>query len=614
MKRQAHFVKRKAHFVKRNPIFLIRSALFLCLCASVAAPAAADLAKAIDATARITVRTAQGEGKGTGTVFEIGQGYVYLLTCAHVVDGATDVSCEFWQGGHQSQPMAARVVMRSPGELDAAVVAVPESSFAGRLPPVIPVAPRGTQLTPGEMVCSAGCPRGSWTTGWKGHVVSSDASTLQFLPPPAEGRSGSAVLDAQAERIVGLLKARRINEPVVGIATSLEGIYRGLTRQTGEAEPRPIGPEAVNVPYMAGTAYDGPGNLAGGCPGGACPGGSCPPQRRPLLPVPRQPRPQESPYGQAPQPQPGPETGGTIPWPTLPPSASPAPATPAPSSPILPIPPATPQPVPPVIVAPITPACPYADQIAAIRADLDRAVAQLAGTASAADAAAIRLAIAGLEGKAAERGKVDELAGLVAAVQQALDANGRTVGTTREAVGNVQTIVERFRARLDQVEAAAGPESVREHARRIAADLAAGSGAVPWSAVIAALGWTGPPALAAVAGLTIVSRIVSARGRQPAQAAAGPAPPAVTAPAATSATAAAAPIVSPAVVVHDQAPPIAPQVIHDRQYVRVPVDNDQLTALNWALDDHAQRFPGAVGTVEAVRAAAKQFMSGRPRS
>ena len=114
----------------RSKLFLSLIEVLLAMAAGVAAllgaagPARAALSDCIDATCRIT--TDDGS-RGSGCVFEITQGSVYVLTAAHVVGNNQTVQCEFWHDGHQSSPLSGRVVGRSEA-VDAAIVAVPEES------------------------------------------------------------------------------------------------------------------------------------------------------------------------------------------------------------------------------------------------------------------------------------------------------------------------------------------------------------------------------------------------------------------------------------------------------------------------------------------------------
>ena len=235
--------------LRLNPLVyrLLTPAVILPLLLLATGVARASLDDCIDATCRITH---DDGGRGTGCVFERSQGYVYVLTAAHVVGDSRQVRCEFWRDGHPSRPLPAEVVARSPAA-DAAVVALPESLFAGVLPPAIPVAPRGYAIAPGQTLTSVGCANGSWSTGWKGHALGYQGRDLHFVPTPANGRSGSAVFDARGEQIVGLLRARTGNDSE-GIATSVQSLYEvfGAGRQS---EIRNLKSEITQ------------------CPGGTCP-------------------------------------------------------------------------------------------------------------------------------------------------------------------------------------------------------------------------------------------------------------------------------------------------------------------------------------------------------
>ncbi|HUT11795.1 MAG TPA: serine protease [Thermoguttaceae bacterium] len=239
--------------------------MFFVLCCSVAF---ASIDDCIDATCRIT---AGDGGRGTGCAFERSQGYVYVLTCAHVATGDT-VQCEFWRAGHQSTPLPGRVVQRVPA-VDAAIVAVREDAFGGVLPATIPMADRSRVMQTGETVTSVGCAQGAWSTGWKGHVLGygRDDGSLRFTPVPANGRSGSAVFDVEGTMIVGLLRARTVDD-AQGIATSIQQLHAGL------------------------------GSVSSAQSAAQCPGGLCPIPGRLFGGGQQQPQPQQQ-----------------SPWPTLPP-------------------------------------------------------------------------------------------------------------------------------------------------------------------------------------------------------------------------------------------------------------------------------------------------------
>ena len=222
-----------------------------------AGAAHAAIADCLDAVCRITV--ADGSC-GTGCVFEISRDQVYVLTAAHVVGEAASVNCEFWREGHQSRPLAAQVLGRSK-EADAAILAVPVAVFGDALPTAIPLAPRDCQIQPGETLTSAGCAGGAWSTGWKGHALGYDGDDLQFVPPPANGRSGSAVFDARGRQIVGIVRART-GDNSLGIATSIQAVYRAFDVASPAAPPQGRLPAQGGGPRDEEQTQCGPG----GCP------------------------------------------------------------------------------------------------------------------------------------------------------------------------------------------------------------------------------------------------------------------------------------------------------------------------------------------------------------
>ncbi len=223
-----------------------------------APPADGALSDCIDATCRL--RAPDG-GTGTGCVFEVSQGRVFVITNRHVVGDASTMQCVFWRRGHQSMELPGEVLVRSPA-VDVAVVTLPAAAFGRRPPRAVPIAPRATQLVEGQTLTSVGCARGAWATGWKGHVSGYAGENLCFTPPPADGRSGSALFDEQGTRIVGLIWGRDQREGR-GYAVPVQNLYRALNFSETSAggwrhsplptvsfTPAQCGPGGCPAPYL----------------------------------------------------------------------------------------------------------------------------------------------------------------------------------------------------------------------------------------------------------------------------------------------------------------------------------------------------------------------------
>jgi len=428
-------------------IFLVSIALlilYLALCIGSMANASID--DCIDATCRITA----GDGsRGTGCCFERSDGYVYVLTCAHVVGNSPTVQCEFWCAGHVSRPLAGRVVRRSQGA-DAAMVAVPESAFDGVLPKIVPVAPRDYAVRPGETLTSVGCARGTWSTGWKGHALGYSGNDLYFTPTPANGRSGSAIFDAQGRVIVGLLRART-GDDRSGIATSVRALYAAWAGPSGQSEIRNLKSEITQ-----------------------CPGGTCPTEgwRYELLPTPQY-RQYEEGRGEAYN------QGRRDAWPTLPPSTPPA-ATPS---------------------VDLTPIGQKLDRIGDGQEKITELLIEMRSEKTPPPPAP------------AEDPAVEAVAEVKAEVEQTKQQNSQLREAVNALIGDRETLQERFEARLAKVKEELGEDASKvDVARAYVKDLAAeklGSGEVGLTIgklATGALGLSGPLALAIGGGLWLVSR------------------------------------------------------------------------------------------------------------
>jgi hypothetical protein len=260
---------------------------------------------ALDATCRIT---AADGSCGTGCVFEITGGTVYVLTAAHLVSDSPTVQCEFWKLGHQSQPLAGRVTACSRAA-DAAVVSLAEAAFAGVRPAVILLAPRDYVVRPGETLTSVGCASGAWATGWMGHAIGGTGGEargtgeLRFVPAPANGRSGSAIFDAEARQIVGLVRART-GDSAEGIATTVQDIYRAFDAPANSAATLPKGTD----PFSSNDNWDSPRERLAPIVATQCGPGGCParPQtwQNHVLPYRNRHEGEQSPYPTLPAPAP----------------------------------------------------------------------------------------------------------------------------------------------------------------------------------------------------------------------------------------------------------------------------------------------------------------------
>lgn len=204
----------------------------------------AAMTDCIDATCRIT---APDGGVGTGVVYHHDNETVWVLTNAHIATSNT-LNLEFWRDGHQSRKLPGRTVMRNQA-LDTAVVAVDARLFGERLPAAIPIAAASYQAQPGQTVTSVGCASGEWATGWKGHALRYYGSDLWFLPPPAGGRSGSAIFDAEGTKIIGLVRACvEDGSSKWGAATSSQALLPKVFREYKTQYVSVCGPDGCPPP------------------------------------------------------------------------------------------------------------------------------------------------------------------------------------------------------------------------------------------------------------------------------------------------------------------------------------------------------------------------------
>lgn len=276
------------------------------------APASASAATPALFDAACRVSTASGS-VGSGCVFDVNRQWadaVLVLTAAHVLGSEPTAACEFWRAGHQSRKLPAQV-LAADRQIDAAILIVPARAFGGILPAAIPLGTAADNPPAGATIRSVGCASGSWATGFEGRVLQNDSrGNLWFVPPPAGGRSGSALTNAAGDRIVGLLQVRAQDNSHGG-ATNIATLRARLDPQIRTAAAT-FRPHETLVAYLA--AQCGPNQ-------------DCQPfGGRAILPWNASPRRQ--------QPAPAQPAPGAGPWPTMPLQPAPAPA-PVDLSPIL---------------------------------------------------------------------------------------------------------------------------------------------------------------------------------------------------------------------------------------------------------------------------------------
>ena len=182
------------------------------------------LTECIEATCRISVQGASG----TGCVFEKTDSRLHILTAAHVVGNHQTVKCEFWKNGVPQNGIFGTVLIADVHEDVAVVAMVLENTGLEAIRP-ISLAPKNRVLTTGEAISSVGCANGGWGTSWVGHVTGARDREILFRPPPAGGRSGSAVFDSGGTEIIGMITARN-NRSGEGIAVSLLTIHDVVER------------------------------------------------------------------------------------------------------------------------------------------------------------------------------------------------------------------------------------------------------------------------------------------------------------------------------------------------------------------------------------------------
>lgn len=187
---------------------LIAFVVFFGLCTSVFA--------SLEDVVNATVRIQDGQFMGTGTVFNVDDTNIYILTNAHVAEHE-NLEVQFYKDGRISQPVPGKTIWRdfvpdSRGEpsrpRDVAIVVVAKAAS-----PVVPK-PIGIDLKHdcqvGETIVTMGHPSGEWPKLLRTTIstIEDEGRTMTFEPVAEPGQSGSGIFDADGDHIIGLLAWR----------------------------------------------------------------------------------------------------------------------------------------------------------------------------------------------------------------------------------------------------------------------------------------------------------------------------------------------------------------------------------------------------------------------
>ncbi|OAI46872.1 hypothetical protein AYO44_10475 [Planctomycetaceae bacterium SCGC AG-212-F19] len=199
-----------------------------------------DQARAVPPDAAFAVVRIPSHG-ASATIIESRQGRTWLLGCAHA-----------FEGPDRQRPIHLDVPSATAGRPRPAVIrllAVDSQADLslilledGPLPNVAPVAPAGHR--PGRAILSVGYDAMQWPAQTaEASILGTGPATTYTRERPGHGRSGGALLDADAGLLVGVVQGYEIGGPRRGMYVSHAAILRFLHRPTAPparplAEPR----------------------------------------------------------------------------------------------------------------------------------------------------------------------------------------------------------------------------------------------------------------------------------------------------------------------------------------------------------------------------------------
>ena len=169
----------------------------------------ASLEDALNATCKVSTK----QGAGSGVVYAQDDKHFYIGTAAHVIlnnkNEALASETTFYNNGFRSHKIKSEIMFWAYKEktvTDFAIIRVKKEDFRNYPhPKPVPFAKKDYNIDRLDVVISYGCARGGWPTGWKGHVTETSPEGIKVKPFPIQGRSGSAVFNEDASRVLGII-------------------------------------------------------------------------------------------------------------------------------------------------------------------------------------------------------------------------------------------------------------------------------------------------------------------------------------------------------------------------------------------------------------------------
>ena len=176
----------------------------------------------------------------SATVIETGPGYTLLLGCAHAFEGPDrtkpiqlDVPVPA-----AGQPKQARIrLVAVDYQADLSLLVLED----GPVPFVLPVAAAGHR--PSAAIWSAGYDEMRWpATAAPATIIALSPSTTYTRERPWHGRSGGALIDVEAGRLIGVVQGYETAGPRRGMYVAHAEILRFLNRKQPPPQPPALRP------------------------------------------------------------------------------------------------------------------------------------------------------------------------------------------------------------------------------------------------------------------------------------------------------------------------------------------------------------------------------------
>jgi V8-like Glu-specific endopeptidase len=172
-----------------------------------------DFKDIYESVCNVRIELKDGYTGGTGFTYKEDKDFYYIMTAAHVVEDAVNITLIFYHNGISQPEVSGELHVQDYNKpesvhegfrvRDAALIKVNKNKLTFS-PKIIPLADENYRIKRNDKIVSLGCPNSTWPSAFLGAVDKLIPERFYFWPDIAGGRSGSPVYNEDCSLVIGI--------------------------------------------------------------------------------------------------------------------------------------------------------------------------------------------------------------------------------------------------------------------------------------------------------------------------------------------------------------------------------------------------------------------------